>query len=209
MGLTPCYERGWALIRYGHGRIVNGDCLDVMGKMPVGKIGMVFADLPYGTTNCAWDTPISNGGFWDRIQRVCVDSAAVVLTATMPFGADLISSNRSRFKQEWIWVKSRAGAFVVAKFRAMQYHENVLVFNATQTGKLRIYRPQMEKREKPIIGRAQSSPSDSAPLANADPNFYRVYEDRHPSTVLKIDSVQSQKSIHPTQKPVELIDFCD
>ena len=35
-----------------------GDCLEVMKHLPDASVDMVLADLPYGTTQCAWDTII-------------------------------------------------------------------------------------------------------------------------------------------------------
>ena len=39
-------------------RLFQGNCLDEMNKIPKDYVNMVFADLPYGTTNCKWDTII-------------------------------------------------------------------------------------------------------------------------------------------------------
>jgi site-specific DNA-methyltransferase (adenine-specific) len=39
-------------------KLYLGDCLDVMKIIPSKSIDMVLADLPYGTTNCHWDSII-------------------------------------------------------------------------------------------------------------------------------------------------------
>lgn len=36
----------------------QGDCLDLMPQIPDKSVDMIFTDLPYGTTNCRWDSPI-------------------------------------------------------------------------------------------------------------------------------------------------------
>ena len=36
----------------------QGDCLDLMSQIPDKSVDMIFTDLPYGTTNCRWDSPI-------------------------------------------------------------------------------------------------------------------------------------------------------
>ena len=35
-----------------------GDCIDGMRLLPAGSVDFLFTDLPYGRTNCKWDTPI-------------------------------------------------------------------------------------------------------------------------------------------------------
>jgi len=38
--------------------LIKADCLDVLGKIADKSVDMIFADLPYGTTACAWDSVI-------------------------------------------------------------------------------------------------------------------------------------------------------
>lgn len=72
----------------------QGDCLDEMDKVPDHTVDMIFTDLPYGTTKNAWDVPIPLDQLWEQYRRVLKPGGAVLLFAQMPFGADLINSNR-------------------------------------------------------------------------------------------------------------------
>lgn len=47
-----------------------GDCIDGMRLLPVGSVDFLFTDLPYGRTNCKWDTPIDLEAFWSEADRV-------------------------------------------------------------------------------------------------------------------------------------------
>lgn len=38
--------------------IKQGDCLDLLKEIPDESIDMILCDLPYGTTNCKWDSTI-------------------------------------------------------------------------------------------------------------------------------------------------------
>ena len=38
--------------------LMQGDCLERMKEIPDGSVNMVLADVPYGTTSCAWDSII-------------------------------------------------------------------------------------------------------------------------------------------------------
>lgn len=47
-----------------------GDCIDGMRLLPAGSVDFLFTDLPYGRTNCKWDTPIDLEAFWSEADRV-------------------------------------------------------------------------------------------------------------------------------------------
>ena len=36
-------------------KLINADCIEVMKKLEDKSIDLILCDLPYGTTNCAWD----------------------------------------------------------------------------------------------------------------------------------------------------------
>lgn len=38
--------------------LMRGDCLDLMPTIPTGSVDLILADLPYGTTDCQWDSVI-------------------------------------------------------------------------------------------------------------------------------------------------------
>jgi DNA modification methylase len=44
-------------------KILFGDCLELMQEIPDKSIDMIYADLPYGTTKCKWDTPLPLNDF--------------------------------------------------------------------------------------------------------------------------------------------------
>ena len=96
-------------------RIIKGDCLEVMKDIENKSIDMILCDLPYGTTDCKWDTVIPFEPLWEQYRRIIKDKAAIVLTASQPFASKLVVSNLKMFRYEWIWEKSKAGNFLLAK----------------------------------------------------------------------------------------------
>ena len=80
----------------------QGDCIELMEHIPDKSVDMILCDLPYGTTACSWDTVIPFEPLWGQYERVIKDNGAIVLTASQPFTADLIASNRKLFRYEWI-----------------------------------------------------------------------------------------------------------
>lgn len=96
-------------------KLINADCIEVMKKLEDKSIDLILCDLPYGTTNCAWDIIIPFEELWGQYNRIIKDNGAILLFAQQPFATDLINSNRKNFRYEIVWEKSRAVGFLNAK----------------------------------------------------------------------------------------------
>ena len=181
--------------------LMHGDCLELMKDVPDQSVDMILCDLPYGTTACKWDTVIPFEPLWAQYKRVIKRNGAVALFGSEPFSTLLRMSNLAQFKYDWIWDKVRPSGFQIAKYVPMKRHEIVSVFcNATLN-----WNPQKEKRDKPIKGRVCSS-SDSSPLAHND-GVVRTYDDKNPQSILVYSKQSDGKYVHPTQKPVALMEY--
>jgi site-specific DNA-methyltransferase (adenine-specific) len=96
-------------------QLFKGDCLEIMKDIPNGSIDMILCDLPYGTTQCKWDTIIPFDKLWEQYNRVIKDNGAIVLFGSEPFTSVLITSNIKNFKYNWIWKKDKATGHLNAK----------------------------------------------------------------------------------------------
>jgi site-specific DNA-methyltransferase (adenine-specific)/modification methylase len=108
--------------------LFEGDCLDVLKKLPDSCIDMVLCDLPYGTTQNKWDSVIDLKMLWEQYNRVVKPSGAIVLTSQGIFTAKLILSNEKFFKYKLTWEKSKPTNFLNAKKQPLRKHEDVCVF---------------------------------------------------------------------------------
>ena len=106
---------------------------------------MIFR-IRNGTTNNYWDKRIPFEPLWAEYKRITKANAAILLFSQMPFGAELIMSNRKMYRYEWIWEKYLATGFLNSHKMPLRAHENILVFYR----KLPRYNPQMTKG-KPYI----------------------------------------------------------
>jgi site-specific DNA-methyltransferase (adenine-specific) len=192
-------------------KLFHGDCLDVMSTLPDGCVDMVFADLPYGTTQNAWDSLIPFDKLWEAYRRVVKEDGAIVLTAQPPFDKVLACSNLKDFRYEWIWEKNKATGHLNAKKMPMKAHENVLVFYR----KLPTYNPQKTTGHKPMNA---VLPRDNIPEPDKKRNYNHVDKrlgnsgggtDRYPRDVLYFPVINNDDPLkfHPTQKPVEMIEY--
>jgi site-specific DNA-methyltransferase (adenine-specific) len=183
--------------------LIQGECLDVMSKLPENSVDMVLCDLPYGVTQNSWDIRISLPDLWSAYHRLCKPHAAIVLTATQPFTSMLVMSNLKEFKQELIWDKKKGSNPLLANKRIMSSHEDILVFNG------KIYHPQMTEGAPYSIPRTGGNHTNSIVGGVANPNFVQKTKDtskRFPLSVLPY-SIHCGSKLHPNQKPVGLMRY--
>ena len=175
-----------------------GDCLEIMKDIPDKSIDMILCDLPYGTTRNKWDSIIPLDKLWNEYERIIKDNGAIVLFSQMPFTAELTHSNLKLFKYEWIWEKDNGTGFLNAKKMPLKIHENILVFYK----KLPTYNPQMRTGFKPYKCKQGRHSTN-----------YGLYEQGHITESngerYPIDIIEFKKDsgLHPTQKPVELLEY--
>lgn len=183
--------------------LMEGDCLQMMDKIESGSVDLILADPPYGTTACKWDTLIPLDEMWKQLNRVIKPNGAICLTAQTPFDKLLGFSNIQKLKYEWIWEKTSATGHLNAKKMPMKAHENILVFY----DKLPVYNPQVTQGHHPTNSFNKSSTFDGECYGKVKGNSGGGKTSRYPRSVLVFKSDKQKSSLHPTQKPVALMDY--
>ena len=183
--------------------LMQGDCLELMKDIPDGSVDMVLADPPYGTTACKWDSVIPFAPMWEQLKRVTKKSGAIVMTASQPFTSALVMSNVKMFKYCWVWEKSKASNFMSAKRSPLKNYEDVLVFSSTSAP----YSPQFTEGEAyaPRPGKKVTEVYNSS-----RDHMYRNGSDgkRYPKAIQYFKTSEAEgKVVHPTQKPVALMEY--
>jgi len=182
-------------------QLYQGDCLEVMKNIPDNSVDLVLADPPYGTTACSWDSVIPLEPMWEQLKRITKPNSAIVLFGQEPFSSILRLSNIKDYKYDWIWDKVKPGAFATAKYAPLKQHELISVFY----GKSGSYNPQMVKRDKTKKSKIYTS-SDSASVKYND-GIERTYTELYPKTIITESNAQQKGKVHPTQKPVALMEY--
>lgn len=148
---------------------------------------------------------------WDGIKHVAKRNAAIVLFGSQPFTSALICSNIYNYKATWYWKKERGTNFVQAKRYPMKVIEDCVVFcygtNPTYNPDMRIVKPY--KHVLPKSGNSESQHMDSKSTDAAGNRLVKEYTKAYPINVLEIprDNMSAGKSLHPTQKPVALMEY--
>ena len=176
-----------------------GDCLEVMKSIPDGSVDMVMTDPPYGTTNCKWDSIIPLEPMWEQLKRIVKPNCAIVMTASQPFTTTLIASNMRMFRYCWVWDKKKGGNIQVLKWQPYKVHEDVVVFSC---GAVKYYPIKTQQKER-------KGKTYSAGEANGIPNYgdLRTYNDKHPKSIIEVSNANQKGKVHPTQKPVALMEY--
>ena len=181
--------------------IKQGDCLELMKEIPDGSVDMILTDLPYGITDCAFDVRIPFEPMWEQFKRVTKRNAAIALFSQMPFGAELIMSNRKMFRYEWIWRKPMPTGFLNAKKMPLRCHENILVFYQ----QLPTYNPQFTKG-KPFNKRQKAYTARNYAHGEYQGGINET-GDRYPCDEFIFKNGNNAQMEHPTQKPVDLLEY--
>ena len=186
--------------------IYLGDCLKLMPQVIKDKsIDMIFCDLPYGTTQCKWDSVIDLDKLWSEYKRVIKDSGVILLFAQTPFDKVLGASNLQMLKYEWIWEKTSATGHLNAKKMPMKAHENILVFY----NKLLTYNPQKTTGHKRKVSKAKHKTNCKESEVYNKGQKLTTYDstERYPRSVQVFASDKQKSKLHPTQKPLVLIEY--
>lgn len=184
--------------RIGGATLYCADYRDV--DLPTG-IDAVLTDPPYGKTNCAWDKEAADlPAFWEKINPVTKENAAVVVFGTTHFYVDVVNSNRKNFRYDLVWEKSCPLGFLDANKKPLRAHELLAVFYRM----LPEYHPQKTKG-KPYTTKRHGF---SELYSHTTPRIPTLCPDglRYPRSVLFFNSGNHQSS-HPTAKPVPLMEW--
>lgn len=174
-----------------------------MKTIPDGSVDMVLTDPPYGTTACKWDSVIPFEPMWEQLKRVTKRNGAIVMTASQPFTSALVMSNVKMFKYCWVWDKvNRPTGHLNAKKMPLRQTEDIAVFYS----KPPCYNPQMTQG-KPYTATGSKKSSNYGSQVKST----TVCADglRYPRELIRIaaDERGTVGRIHPTQKPVALMEY--
>lgn len=182
--------------------LMKGDCLERMKEIPDESVDMILTDPPYGTTQNKWDSVIDLELMWRELRRITKHNSPIILFAAQPFTSVLVTSNLKDYKYNWVWEKSQAVGHLNAWRQPMRNTEDICVFYR----KPAMYNPILE--DKPLINqRPQTTRTQTSDnYGNHKLDVHKCPPDKTmPKTVLKFNNAQG--TIHPTQKPVALMEY--
>ena len=181
-------------------QLYNGDCLELMKNIPDKSIDCILCDLPYGITQCFWDIVIPFDKLWVEYKRICKTNTPVLLFGSEPFSSYLRISNIEWYRYDWVWVKTKASGFLNAKRRPMKQHESISVFSENQ----HTYNPQ--GLIKGVFKTGRNSNMEKKVYGGSKNHGVSEYGN-YPKSVLCFANPSNTGHLHPTQKPVDLLEY--
>jgi site-specific DNA-methyltransferase (adenine-specific) len=190
-----------------YNNIYNCCCLSGMIQLSNNVVDLICTDLPYGLTECKWDTPINLDNLWKEYKRVLKPYGTIILFGQQPFTSRLVSSNYEMFKYSLVWNKSKPGGFAQAPYKVLCEHEDILIFSYGKTSEnaknKMVYNPQGTLPcNKVMKGKTGTTEHRNNRKTQDD---YVQTTSNYPRSILKFNN--EGKTQHPTQKPIELIKY--
>jgi site-specific DNA-methyltransferase (adenine-specific) len=179
-----------------------------MQSLPEHSIDLILVEPPYNTTPLHWDKALNFESLWDQYHRIAKPTTAILIFAQEPFASFVRMSNLKEYRYDWYWQKERLTNVFQVKRRPGKTVENICVFYKEQC----IYNPQKhEHHGKPVHNKvgenARWSVTQSGYEQKTKPFNYNDDGTRHPTQVLNVNRDNPLKRLHPTQKPVELLEY--
>ena len=196
-------------------KLLQGDCLELMKDIPDKSIDMILCDLPYGVlnksnSNAKWDSVIPFDDLWNSYERIIKDNGCIALFADGMFMANLMQSNKKMWRYNLVWDKELTSGFLNANRMPLRSHEEICIFYK----KLPTYNPQFTEGE-PLHGMGKKFSQEKNKNNNYgdfdscnNPSAKREGDTKkYPKSIIKFPRPASCVMVHPTQKPVELLEW--
>ena len=188
-------------------KLFNGDCLEVMKRIPDNSINMILCDLPYKETGNQWDKQFNLEGVCKEYERIIKEDGCIALTGTFRFGVQLFNLMPHLYKYDWVWEKDNGTNAPNVNYQPFRIHENVYVFgkgrvtNGTRTPMK--YFPQKTDGKPYCQKSGRMSENWKGGLGTVVTN--NADGKRHPKTIQKF--IRDKGGLHPTQKPVSMMEY--
>jgi len=175
-----------------------------MKRIPDWSIDCIITDPPYWTTACKWDTVIPFDLMWKELKRIIKPNGAIVLFGSEPFSSALRMSNIKNYKYDWKWDKKGTGGFLNAKIRPLKRYEDIMIF----ANKKPLYFPIKEIKGKPRNKDSYNKKVGDGDMVYGKFNNQSSYNNEYyPTDIIEISNATNKGKVHPTQKPVALIEY--
>lgn len=184
-----------------------GDCIKLMSDIEDNSIDLILCDLPFQKTKNEWDRIIPFEELWKQYNRIIKENGAIILFGQGSFYIDLVNSNRRQFRYDLVWDKQLTTGFLNSNRQPLRKHEQIAVFYKKQPTYNPIY-----TQGQPLHGKGKKYKTTD--IKNQNYGKFEILEDyrkgatdKYPTSIISIQKVHPSKTIHPTQKPVELMQY--
>ncbi|MGI9554851.1 MAG: DNA-methyltransferase [Vampirovibrionia bacterium] len=184
--------------------LMRGDCLELMRSIEDKSIDMILCDLPYGCTQNRWDEKLSFEDLWGHYERIIKDNTPIILFSQGFFTAEMMISNKKMWRYNLVWNKINPSGHLNANRMPLRSHEDICIFYK----KLPYYNPQK------TFGKKNHSKGKGILNTNNNYGNFAFVDNtdvlgnlKHPKSILSFKKPAPSNRIHPTEKPVPLLEY--
>lgn len=190
-------------------RTYNEDCLEGMKRISDCSVDMILTDLPYGRTNNKWDVKVDLHALFEQYRRIIKENGCIALFADGMLIKELMTEGADIWRYNLVWDKGLVSNFLNANRQPLRQHEEIIIFYKRQP----TYNPQFTEG-KPLHGMGNSfkrkrnrNNNYREYVSERNPTAERKGDTRkYPTSIIRISRKASCKMIHPTEKPVEIME---
>lgn len=133
---------------------------------------------------------------WEQLKRIIKPNGAIVLFGAEPFSSALRMSNIKQYKYDMYWKKSKPTNHINAKRMPMRFIETISVFYDKQPTF------NLEEKDTPIL---TTSTTKNTVFGKSIDGYTRKVT--HDSKFDVLECKGDLNKLHPTQKPVALLEY--
>lgn len=178
-------------------RVIMGDYIYKLRQIESDSIDMIISDLYYNEPSFS---TFSLDDLWTHYKRILKKDGVIALLGVEPYSSLIRCSNLSWYRYDWIWKKERPSNPNNANKTPLKSHENICIFY-NRSGR---YKPQGLKEVN--IKRRAIKEEDQVRnhLGHIIRKEYVQKYTNYPDSIISFDS---ERGLHPAQKPVELCEY--
>ena len=171
--------------------------------LPVYRDDFILQELKKGKEYkeiCDYFDKNSKEGMWQKLNKLIKPNGAIVLFGSEPFSSALRMSNIKNYKYDWVWDKKKGSNYATAKKMPLKNHEIISVFQNRIS-----YIPQMRKGK---MRNKKSYSKGGGVYGGLKSNNQDIVNDEYyPTSILEFSNANQKGKLHPTQKPVALMEY--
>lgn len=139
---------------------------------------------------------------WKELKRIIKPNGAIVLFWSEPLVVLWEWSNINQYKYDWVWCRKwRWTGFQIVKYKPLVSHENIHFFEMNH-----YIQSTIDEREKPRISKNKWTTRQML-VSNWNEYSRKSLDKKYPITELQFSNNNQKDKLHPTQKPVALIEY--
>jgi site-specific DNA-methyltransferase (adenine-specific) len=183
-------------------RLICGDAIEELRKLPEASVDCVVVDPPYGDTSCAWDIRVSG---WASLALLAVKPSGSLWTfgSFRYFTENWAEFTAWRYAQEVIWEKHNGSNSFADRFRRV--HEFAVQFYPLTSKWGDVYKSPVTTPT--AVGRTVRRKQKAQHWSKIREGQYTSV-DGGPALMRSVIYARSDhgRAVHPTQKPTEILE---